>query len=147
MPKTTAKHSVTSTDQNVRGYPGTVARCICGWSDAWAVRDGSAEEAGHSHLMAYDPEYKSRQQHRYVEWEQEQRALGCNCKLFEGYSSLLDPDCTLHKPPLAPSAPTHSHNCSCHISPPCWACFECRHWDHPECENDCQTCEDHEEEI
>lgn len=36
------------------------------------------------------------------------------------------------------------HDCSCHISAPCGACENCGHWDHPDCENDCQDCEDHE---
>lgn len=37
------KHAITSTDEEVRGHRGTVARCLCGWASAWAVRDGSAE--------------------------------------------------------------------------------------------------------
>lgn len=37
------------------------------------------------------------------------------------------------------------HDCSCHINPPCGRCVECKHWDYPDCENDCQDCEDHQE--
>lgn len=50
--------------------------------------------------------------------------------------------------PVAP-APTvvreRCHDCSCHINPPCGRCVECKHVDYPDCENDCQDCEDHQE--
>lgn len=36
------------------------------------------------------------------------------------------------------------HECSCHISPPCGQCENCKHWDAPDCENDCQGCEEHD---
>ena len=35
------------------------------------------------------------------------------------------------------------HECTCFLSAPCGACENCVHPDYPECENDCQECEDH----
>ena len=37
------------------------------------------------------------------------------------------------------------HDCLCHITPPCWQCENCKHWDNPDCDNDCQTCDLHVE--
>ena len=47
-------HTTTCTDQMVRGYPGTVARCTCGWSDAWGIPDGSAEASAYEHSKTHE---------------------------------------------------------------------------------------------
>jgi hypothetical protein len=55
------------------------------------------------------------------------------------------------KPASSPVVPATTgirercHDCSCHINPPCGRCVECKHVDYPDCENDCQDCEDHQE--
>lgn len=110
-----SSHDVITTDEEVRGRPGTVARCSCGWVSHWGIRDGSAESDAHHHLMIHDSEY-----------EQKHRArVGIE---------------------LAPSPPTaqpiRCHGCSCHISAPCGSCENCKHYDDPECGNDCQECEE-----
>lgn len=146
-------HNVTIEDAEVRGHRGTKWKCSCGGGGggAWAVRDGSAESDAHQHLYASDPEYRARQDERYEAWKQEQRDKGCKCELLNGFAYARKPECVLHRPknmykqPLT-SQSHHEHRCSCHQSAPCGQCENCRHWDHPDCENDRQTCEEHEEE-
>ena len=43
--------------KSVGTYPGTVARCTCGWKSSWTIRDGSAEADGARHI-----EYKKKGQ-------------------------------------------------------------------------------------
>ena len=49
-----SEHEVSYTDELVTkrydAFPGTVARCICGWKSSWTTRDGSAEEDGAHHV-------------------------------------------------------------------------------------------------
>lgn len=57
------KHEVVITDEIVRGGPGTVARCSCGWVSAWGVQDGSAEADAARHLRLrkeFEAEIKAR---------------------------------------------------------------------------------------
>lgn len=53
-----SKHEITSTDEMVTKsfgtYPGTVARCTCGWKSAWTCRDGSAERDGAEHKAYWE---------------------------------------------------------------------------------------------
>ena len=52
--QTPPTHVITSVDQTVRGYPGTVSTCSCGrFRSAWGVRDGSAECDGAAHVRAH----------------------------------------------------------------------------------------------
>lgn len=48
------EHKVSCTDEMVTKsfgtYPGTVARCTCGWVSSWTIRDGSAEADGSRHI-------------------------------------------------------------------------------------------------
>ena len=48
------EHRVSCTDELVTKsfgtYPGTVARCTCGWKSSWTTRDGSAEADGARHI-------------------------------------------------------------------------------------------------
>ena len=48
------EHKVSCTDELVTKsfgtYPGTVARCTCGWKSSWTTRDGSAEADGARHI-------------------------------------------------------------------------------------------------
>ena len=48
------EHKVSCTDELVTKsfgtYPGTVARCTCGWVSSWTTRDGSAEADGSRHI-------------------------------------------------------------------------------------------------
>ena len=44
------KHGVTTADITRDGTPGTLAKCTCGWSAFWSVRDGSAEQDGAEHM-------------------------------------------------------------------------------------------------
>lgn len=140
-------HIVTCTDEIVRGYSGTVARCTCNkWKSAWSVRDGSAESDGHAHMKESDPDYARREAERAEQWRAEQRTAGCTCKLLD-FARVLDRGCPIHAPRVSIQAASidHRHNCSCHIDPPCNQCVRCAHIDHPECPNDCQECEDHDE--
>lgn len=50
------KHTVNTTKENVKGYPGAVARCSCGWEAAWIYDDKSAESDGASHLRVHSRE-------------------------------------------------------------------------------------------
>lgn len=122
-----AEHNVRSDDVTVRGNPGTVASCACGWSSSWGIRDGSAESDGHSHMLAVDPEYRRRSEEQHAKWLAEHEA-----RLAARASA---------PPPKQP--PEHSHNCSCHLSAPCSACERCKHpaGDFDDCPNDCQECE------
>lgn len=145
-------HSVTTADTTVRGHPGTVAKCSCGWKSAWGVRDGSAESDAHHHRLDHDEDYLNDHRARIAEHNAAERERGCTCKLFDlSFSSMLDPDCPVHgvkSGPVAAPAETHSpcHSCSCHTHPPCGACENCRHYDNPDCSNDCQTCGDHDDD-
>lgn len=148
-------HSVTTSDTTVRGRPGTVAECSCGWRSAWGVRDGSAESDAHHHRMVHDEDYLSDHRARVAEHNAAERERGCTCKLFDdSFGFALDLDCPIHAPkssgpaPVAAPAKAHSpcHSCSCHIHPPCGACENCRHYDNPDCPNDCQTCGDHDDD-
>lgn len=139
-----SEHEVKTEDTQVRGYPGTVATCRCGWRSAWAVRDGSAESDANQHMVEKDPEYRERYRKRGDEWAAKMRADGCVCELLT-FSYLVSPECSVHRREPRPAAAPHSHGCSCHVSAPCGACVNCAHADHPECPNDCQTCEDHQE--
>ena len=118
------KHAITSTDEIVRGRPGTVARCACGWSTHWGIRDGSAEADGHEHMLSVSPEYRAwnEERHRTQEAENAHRRPAPQ--------------------PPAKRTPTHSHECSCHISAPCNNCVSCKHPFDPDCDNDCQDCEE-----
>ena len=137
-------HKVTCTDEPVRLVagelsPGTVARCACGWSSSWWVSDGSAECDGDRHMRTHDPEYRARQEDRERVWavEREDRAAKAEETRLERLAN------TSLGPESKPADPCHE--CSCHINPPCGACENCKHWDEPDCDNDCQDCEeDHE---
>lgn len=50
------EYVVTCTDERVRGNPGTVARCTCGWEDAWGIQEGNAEASAHFHYLWHYPE-------------------------------------------------------------------------------------------
>lgn len=127
-----SEHRITSTDEMVRGYPGTVARCSCGRQFAWGVRDGSAEADAHAHMLAVDPDYRAYSEARHAAWAAENAARRAALAT---------------KP--APTRREHDHGCSCHISAPCGACENCQHPDGDyadECLNDCQECEtDHDD--
>lgn len=145
-------HLVVTTDEVVRGRPGTVSRCTCGWKSAWGVQDGSAEADAHGHRMRRDEDYRKRALGRVAEYNKAERERGCTCKLFEdSYGFVMDRDCVLHgfvkREPKKVESREPCHGCSCHINPPCGACENCVHWDIDDCENDCQTCTDHEEEV
>ena len=68
------KHETTCTDEMVRGYWGTVARCTCGWEDRWAIQDGNAEVSAHEHMLNHNPEYLREYEKRVVEREAEREA-------------------------------------------------------------------------
>jgi hypothetical protein len=133
-PDSEVKHGITSVDQLVRGHPGTVVTCLCGWQDAWGVSDGSAEASGHEHMLSRDPEY--------VIWYREMVA-----KQRADHAEWLKAHPPVARVVRAVPRPIHQHGCSCHIDPPCSRCVNCRHIDHPECPNDCQTCEEHAGEV
>lgn len=121
-------HKITAEDVEVRGHPGTKVTCVCGWSDKWSVRDGSAEDSGYHHVVKNDSELQKK--------IKEEVALRRNV--------VASP--VLRIVPTVSSKP-HEHNCSCHINPPCSQCENCNHWDIEGCDNDCQTCDiDHDEE-
>lgn len=119
-------HAVTSSDEMVRGYRGTVARCRCGWSSAWSVQDGSAEADGHDHVMSSDPAARAQHEARMRTYRAE-------------FQARLDAIAAER----APLPPNHTHECSCHLSPPCGRCENCSHpggdFDDT-CEFDCQEC-------
>lgn len=128
-----AEHDITSEDTTVRGRPGTVARCLCGWSSSWGVQDGSAEADGHNHMMRLDPEYRQR-------WE-ERRA-----RFLAEHKELMSARAPTPAP-ISREKPELCHECSCHLNPPCGACENCNHasGDITDCPNDCQECEvDHD---
>jgi len=143
-----SEHATKSEDAIVRGYPGTVASCDCGWTSSWSVRDGSAEEEAHVHMMGTDAAYRARQVERTDAWASILREQGCLCKMLTGsYSYVLNTACPTHFRRVVPVASSdHQHNCSCHLGAPCGRCENCAHIDHPECENDCQTCEEHDDD-
>lgn len=51
-------HTTACTDTTVHlngiQYPGTIARCSCGWSVKWSIRDGSAEADAAAHEAKYN---------------------------------------------------------------------------------------------
>ena len=125
------RHGITLTDEMVRGYPGTVARCLCGRLFAWGVRDGSAEADSHAHMLAVDPEYRAKSEALRAAWVAENEVRQA---------------ARVAVPTV--SHPEHLHNCSCHLGAPCGPCENCRHpaGDFDDCSNDCQECEvDHAE--
>lgn len=122
-------HTVDSRDATVRGYPGTVSTCTCGWRSEWAVRDGSAESDAHGHMRAVDPEYRRLDDERHARWKAEHEARVA---------------ARLSEPPRAETKPvTRCHECSCHINPPCSRCENCKHGagDINDCPNDCEDCD------
>lgn len=125
------KHETTCTDEQVRGYRGTIARCTCGWSDAWALQGGNAEASAAKHMRENDPEYAAAEQAR---WEAGAPARAEQQRLYEEREAARKSE-----PPSVPREPCHS--CRCFISPPCNACVACTHIDYPDCPNDCQECE------
>lgn len=129
------QHKVTCTDEQVRGYRGTVARCICGWYDAWTLQGGNAEASGHEHMRANDAEYRARSDEQKRVWaiEREEREIQREAERLEH----------LVNTPLGPERKPreHCHDCSCFIDPPCNQCVDCRHIDIDDCPNDCQDCE------
>lgn len=150
-----AAHTMKVTDETVKGHEGTVARCSCGWVCGYAVRDGSAEASAEDHRIANDEDYRQKRLAEVAEYQAAERARGCTCPQIEGtYSRGFDLKCPLHgfgerdhDPKPASKIPKYCHSCSCHIDPPCDECVNCAHVDHPECPNDCQTCEDHDDEY
>ena len=128
-----ADHGITAEDTMVRGYPGTIARCLCGWDTAWSVRDGSAEADGHAHVMRCDPEAKAASEAFQAVFLAERRAWDAANK------ARYDPPPTGPQPAVA----EHSHECSCHLGAPCGRCENCKHpaGDFEDCPNDCQECE------
>ena len=119
-------HGIASTDEMVRGYLGTVARCLCGRQFAWSIRDGSAEAEGHAHMLAVDPQYRAESEARDAAWVVRNEARQA--------ARLVTP---------APARREHLYNCSCHLSAPCGPCENCKHptGDFDDCPNDCQECE------
>ena len=140
-------HEVVTTDEVVRGHPGTVARCSCGWISRWWVRDGSAESDAHQHRMSEDDAYREQRKARVAEHNAREKARSCTCE-----RSALDfvythsDECPIHRIELTPSLPMappiRCHGCSCHLHPPCGYCENCKHFDDPDCKNDCQDCEE-----
>lgn len=131
-----AEHEVTCTDETVRGSRGTVARCACGWSDAWAIQGGNAEASAHDHMIANDPEYREAARVQREAWEAErlEREAQRQAELEEFWKTEpLGPK----RKPIEP----HDHGCTCFIDPPCNACVNCAHHDVDDCPNDCQDCE------
>lgn len=133
------EHKVTSTDEQVRGYPGTVARCECGWSSAWAVQDGSAESDANRHMRAMMPGFAEEQDAYQAEflakheaWRAEQAAK---------YAAIEGERKARTNSAVQALTSKRCHDCSCHINPPCGKCENCVHIDYPECPNDCQECE------
>lgn len=141
-------HVTTCTDEMVRlksdpsrEVRGTVARCTCGWSSSWWVRDGSAEADASQHMRAVDPVYAKLRDAQDAKWLAEHKAQQAEVKARRNQNQEVAP---------RPSVDQHRHNCSCHISAPCGACERCRHWDAEargitDCPNDCQECEEHED--
>lgn len=117
-------HKVTCTDFKIdHRRAGTTARCVCGWVDRWEMQGGNAEASGAAHVAKYAPKPEEYAQERAI--------------------VVITPS-PLPTPPSAVQE-THSHNCSCHINPPCGSCENCKHWDEPDCDNDCQDCDiDHD---
>lgn len=123
------RHIISKKDCLVRGFPGTAVWCTCGWRDEWAVQDGSAEACAHDHVMNNDPVARAEHEEYMKEWQERNTAT------------------TVKITPAASPSKSHEHNCSCHINPPCSNCENCKHWDEPDCDNDCQDCDiNHEEE-
>ena len=114
-------HEVTFQDEEVRGRPGTTWRCTCGAGGRWGVRDGSAEAEASIHTYVYNG----------LKYEE---SLTKQSYLRE----------TTHPPPVQDSR-ERCHDCSCHINPPCGACINCPHWNEPDCDKDCQECEEEHE--
>lgn len=145
-----SEHAVTIKDETVRNRPGTTAKCSCGWSSSWGIRDGSAEADAHHHQVSRDSEYRERHLARVEDHSNRERERGCICKMFtDDFGFMMNRDCPIHGPKPSRSAAQPSgercHSCSCHINPPCGACENCAHYDHPNCPNDCQDCEDDHE--
>jgi len=141
------KHETTCTDEKVRGYRGTVARCTCGWEDRWAIQDGNAEASAHDHMINNDPEYAREYEERMAEWEAGREAREAQLQADrEAYWATI---------PLGPKNKpvelhtSRDHDCTCHLHPPCSHCEHCRHFELPEdeCDEDCQTCEKHEDRL
>lgn len=130
-------HKVTCTDERVRGYWGTVARCICGWSDAWMLQGGNAESSGHSHMMENDPEYSARHEERMWVWAAEQVERDAQREA----EHLIRLENTPLGPETKPFEPCHQ--CSCHLNPPCSNCENCAHASNEitDCDNDCDSCD------
>lgn len=128
-----SEHTTTTVDGDVRGYPGTIATCSCGWRDAWAVMDGSAESSAHFHRLSHDPEAKR-------DYDEQMRLVR---------EANVQRDAERVVQPVREGAPIRErcHPCSCHLHPPCGACENCAHADHPECGNDCQTCEEYHDDY
>ena len=128
-----AEHGITAEDTIVGGYPGTIARCVCGWSSSWSIQDGSAEADGHAHVMRSDPEARARS-------EEHSRAFLAKhaAWLVESRKRTAE-----RAAEAKPKQSEHSHNCSCHLGAPCSACVNCKHpaGDVDGCPNDCQECE------
>ena len=126
-----SEHSMTTKDEIVRGRPGTVATCTCGWRSAWGIQDGSAECDAHDHKMSHDPEYRAESKNRMAEWRAE------NAARAEARATTTPP-----------KQSEHFHNCSCHLGAPCGACENCSHPSgdfEAECPDSCQDCEaDHD---
>lgn len=139
------EHSTTCTDEQVRGHWGTVARCICGWKDAWAIQGGNAEASAAEHMYRNDAEYRAAADERARIWEggrpaREAEAVARRDRIVDSYLALT---------PLgpAPRPADPCHECVCHLNPPCGWCENCKHLggEITDCENDCQDCEiDHE---
>ena len=125
-----AEHGITTNDETVRGHPGTVATCTCGWRSSWGVRDGSAESDAHDHQMRNDPEALARHQKRMEEWQAESDARAA--ARIASHANVVRPKVT-----------ERSHECRCHLSAPCTPCVNCKHpgGAFDDCPNDCQDCD------
>ena len=132
-----SEHRVTCTDEQVRGCRGTVARCVCGWADAWMLQGGNAEASGHDHMRTNDPEYRARSDEQTRVWAIEQAARNSRRQ-----AELLE---RLSNTPLGPQRKPFDrcHPCFCHLNPPCSQCENCTHAgsEITDCDNDCQDCE------
>lgn len=138
MPDRRTEHKTTCWDDEVRGYPGTRWECTCGRGGAWGVRDGSAESDAHSHLLGSVPGYREEWDARMqAQREESERQQAERTERFKA---------AMAQRTQSEARPIHSHDCSCYFNPPCGACENCKHADHPECENDCQTCEEHDDD-